>query len=139
VRASTFLVTSSLKITRFDTHNNNCCCTKVWSAYSSGFFAFATCAVTREPGHPASRAAPALAGAAALLREFISDDGPNGLFAKQSPVGYAASSYSATAPSAALVKVRASSDESFLVFIISFCSIRQTLLFFCAQHFLFCI
>ena len=78
----------------------------MWSAYSSGFFAFATCGVTREPGYPASRAAPALAGAAALLREFIMDGGPNGLFAKQSPIGYAASSYSASEPSAALMKVR---------------------------------
>jgi hypothetical protein len=78
---------------------------QVWSAYGSGSFALATCAVTREPGSSASRAAPALAGAAALLREFVMDAGDGGgWFAQQSPVGYAASSYSASAPSAALVK-----------------------------------
>jgi hypothetical protein len=76
----------------------------VWSAYGSGSFALATCAVTREPGSSASRAAPALAGAAALLREFVMSAGDDGWFAQQSPVGYAASSYSASAPSAALVK-----------------------------------
>jgi len=65
---------------------------------ASGFAGQATCAVSTLGG--TSLAAPAVAGAAVLLRDALG----RGLHATLSPNGYAASAYNASSPSSALLK-----------------------------------
>ena len=70
----------------------------VWSAVASGQYGLATCKVGRKSG--TGMAAPAAAGAAALLRQFL----VKGKHAEFSPRGFNASEYDPAAPSGALLK-----------------------------------
>jgi hypothetical protein len=65
---------------------------------ASGFAGQATCAVSTLQG--TSLAAPAVAGAAVLLRDALGRE----LHARLSPNGYEMSSYNASNPSSALLK-----------------------------------
>ena len=70
----------------------------LWSAAASGSSGLATCSVTEKQG--TSMAAPAIAGLAALIRQFLIE----GHHRTYSSNGVNASQYNETQPSAALVK-----------------------------------
>jgi hypothetical protein len=70
----------------------------VMSASASGSYGLASCTATSKSG--TSMATPAVAGASAIILQILTE-GEHQTF---SPDGYAASSYSETAPSAALLK-----------------------------------
>jgi subtilisin family serine protease len=70
----------------------------IYSACSSGSPGFATCAVSQKSG--TSMATPAVAGVAALVRQFLVD----GMHEIYSSVGFEASDYNSSHPSSALLK-----------------------------------